>query len=94
MPAAPRPMGLAAYAPSPESGGLRTHVAAWAGVLLAHGAAGWGLMQLDTVRQAVSAARPISVHLITDTPEPLPAPPPPPPQPQTVRARTRRRPPR
>lgn len=46
------------------------------GVLLAHGALGWGLMQLDVVREGLRAALPVQVDWIAP-PAPTPAPPPP-----------------
>src|SRR5688572_10495537 len=51
-----------------------------AGVLGAHLAAGWALMQLDMVRNAVADAAPLFVDLLTP-----PAPPPPPPPPPVAR---------
>lgn len=52
-----------------------------AAVVLAHLAAGWALMQVDTVRQAVTAAAPLMVSLLTEAPEVPPPPAPPPPAP-------------
>ncbi len=56
-----------------------------AAILALHGAAAWGLLQLDAVRSAVADAAPLFVDLIAPAaPEPLPepaAPPPPAPAP-------------
>jgi protein TonB len=69
------------------------HVAAVAGVLLAHVAAGGALMQLDVVRQAVQQTMPLMVNLLPAAaplppPSAPPAPPPrrltPPPRPAPV----------
>lgn len=49
------------------------------GVLAAHVAAGWGLLQIDSVRQAMQEVAPIMVDLIAPPPPPQPLPPPPPP---------------
>ena len=49
-----------------------------AGVLGAHLAAGWALMQLDVVRNAVAEAAPLFVDLLTPPAPPAPPPPPPP----------------
>ncbi|WP_430418972.1 energy transducer TonB [Methylibium petroleiphilum] len=51
------------------------------GVLAAHVAGGWGLLQIDSVREAVQAAAPIMVDLIAPPAPPVPIPPPPPPPP-------------
>ncbi|KNZ33396.1 MAG: hypothetical protein AD742_06885 [Methylibium sp. NZG] len=51
-----------------------------AAILVAHGAAGWGLMQVREVREAVALAAPMFVNLI-DPPAPVPPPPPAPPPP-------------
>lgn len=63
--------------------GRRERLLVLAAVVAAHGGAGWGLLQLDAVRQAVGEAAPIFVEFLTAAPpppEPLPpAPPPPPP---------------
>jgi periplasmic protein TonB len=58
------------------------------GVLGAHVLAGWALMQVDAVRQAVSEAAPLFVNLVNPPapPVPTPPPPPPPPKPQPKRA--------
>jgi periplasmic protein TonB len=50
-----------------------------AGVLGAHLAAGWALMQLDVVRNAVAEAAPLFVDLLAPPAPPQPPPPPPPP---------------
>jgi protein TonB len=56
-----------------------------AAVLLAHGAGGWALMQMDSVRAAVLEAAPLMIDLIAPPPPPpAPAPPPPPPRPQPL----------
>lgn len=54
-----------------------------AAILAAHGAAGWGLLQVREVRDAVALAAPMFVDLIAPPapPEPVPPPPPPPPTP-------------
>jgi protein TonB len=49
------------------------------GVLAAHVAVGWGLMQVESVRQAVGEVAPIMVELISPPAPPVPLPPPPPP---------------
>jgi len=49
------------------------------GVLSAHVLAGWALMQVDAVRQAVSEAAPLFVNLVNPPAPPAPPPPPPPP---------------
>jgi protein TonB len=49
-----------------------------AGVLGAHLAAGWALMQLDVVRNAMAEAAPLFVDLLAPPAPPPPAPPPPP----------------
>jgi periplasmic protein TonB len=49
------------------------------GVLGAHVLAGWALMQVDAVRQAVSEAAPLFVSLVNPPAPPAPPPPPPPP---------------
>ncbi len=67
------------------------HVPAIAGVLAAHVIAGWGLMQVDSVRHAAQEISPLFVSLITATPPeppppiPLPPPPPPPPKPKPIK---------
>ncbi len=54
-----------------------------AAIVALHGAAGWGLMQVPAVRQAVVEAAPMFVDIIAPPapPEPIPPPPPPPPPP-------------
>ncbi len=52
-----------------------------AGVLGAHVLAGWGLMQVDAMRQAVSEMAPMMVDLIAAPKPPAPPAPPPPPTP-------------
>lgn len=56
------------------------HARRWlsVGMLFAHVAAGWGLMQIEGVRQAVTETAPMMVSWIAP-PEPLPPAPPPPP---------------
>jgi periplasmic protein TonB len=58
------------------------------GVLGAHVLAGWALMQVDAVRQAVSEAAPLFVSLVNPPAPAVPPPPPPatPPQPVPKRA--------
>ena len=48
------------------------------GVIGAHVLAGWALMQIDAVRQAVAEAAPLFVSLVTPPAPPVPEPPPPP----------------
>lgn len=72
----PRPPAAAADGLSPLQ--RRFMVAA---ILAAHGAAGWGLMQVREVRDAVALAAPMFVDLIAPPAPPVPAPPPPPPMP-------------
>ena len=47
------------------------------GVLAAHSLAGWGLMQVDSVRQAVREMTPLMLDLIAPPAPPAPQPPPP-----------------
>ena len=70
---------------SPETGSRLAVVAA---VTLVHLAAGWGLLQIESVRQTVAVVAPMMVNLITEAPEPPPAAPPPPPPPQPLRLKT------
>ena len=57
------------------------------GVLGAHVLAGWALMQIDAVRQAVNEAAPLFVSLVTPPAPPVAEPPPPPvPRPVPKRA--------
>ena len=57
-----------------------------AGIVAAHVGAGWGLMQVQQVREAVADVAPMFVDLITPAPPPPvpPPPPPPPPKPQPI----------
>ncbi|HSW04120.1 energy transducer TonB [Aquabacterium sp.] len=55
------------------------------GIVLAHVAAVWGLMQIGAVREAVLQAAPMFVNLITPPAPPAPPAPPPPPKPQPVK---------
>lgn len=56
--------------------------AAVAAILALHGAAAWGLLQVDAVRSAVAEAAPLFVELIAaPVPQPQPEPPAPPPPP-------------
>jgi periplasmic protein TonB len=71
-----RPPAAAADALTPQR---RCLVAA---ILAAHGAAGWGLMQVREVREAVALAAPLFVDLIAPLAPPLPPAPPPPPPPK------------
>lgn len=57
------------------------HAPTVAGVLAAHLAGGWALMQVDAVREAMHEAMPLMVELL---PAPPQQPPPPPPPPQRV----------
>ncbi|MDB5818476.1 MAG: tonB [Rhizobacter sp.] len=86
MPAAPAPGGLTDMSAVLSKDGAgessRGSRAAVVGiVVLAHIAGGWGLMQVDSVRQAVIDAAPIMVDLIAPPPPPPPKPPPPAPKP-------------
>ena len=61
-----------------------------AGILAAHAAGVWGLMQVGAVRDAVREAAPMFVNLIAPEappvpPAPAPPPPPPPPAPQPLK---------
>ena len=59
-----------------------------AAIAVAHGAAGWGLLQVSAVREAVADVAPMFVSLIAP---PLPVPPAPaPPPPTRRRCRARR----
>jgi protein TonB len=60
------------------------HLPTLAGVLAAHLAAGWALMQVDAVRQTVAQAAPLMVDFITLAPPKPEAVPPPPPPPQRI----------
>lgn len=51
------------------------------GVIAAHLAGGWALMQVESVRQAVGEVAPIMVELMAPPAPPAPLPPPPPPAP-------------
>lgn len=63
------------------SGGART--ALTVGIVAAHVAAMWALLQVDAVRQAVSEVAPMVVDMVAPpAPTPTPPPPPPPPQPR------------
>jgi protein TonB len=57
------------------------------GIALLHGAAGWGLLQIGAVREAVLQAAPMFVSLVTPQAPPAPPAPPPPLKPQTQPAR-------
>jgi len=79
----PAPPGVSAEAlgwvlQQPAPGPWR-HAPAIAGVLLAHLAGGWALMQLEPVRQAMHEAVPMMVDLLPSPPVPAQLPPPPPP---------------
>lgn len=62
----------------------RDRAIALGAVVAAHLAAGWGLLQVDAVREAVGEAAPVFVEFLTvaPPPPPVPVPPPPPPPPQ------------
>ena len=60
------------------------HAPAIVGVLLAHLAGGWALMQLEPVRQAMREALPLMVDLLPAPPAPASLPLPPPPAPRRV----------
>ncbi|WP_348754142.1 energy transducer TonB [uncultured Aquincola sp.] len=80
VPAAPAPAPLRPPAQRDElPGGART--ALTAGIVVAHVAALWALLQVDAVRQAVAEVAPIVVDMVAP-PAPVPTPPPPPPPPQ------------
>jgi periplasmic protein TonB len=51
-------------------------------ILALHGVAGWAVLQVPAVREALTEAAPIFVSLITPEAKPLPPEPPPPPRPQ------------
>ncbi len=74
-------LGWVLQQPSP---GPWRHAPAIAGVLLAHLAGGWALMQLDPVRQAMHEALPLMVDLLPAPAAPIPLPLPPPPAPRRV----------
>lgn len=57
------------------------HVPTVAGILAAHVAVGWALLQIDSVRKTVAEATPLMVDFITLTPPKPEIPPPPPPPP-------------
>ena len=86
LPAAPPRVGLR---PAPRSrsdglspGQLRAVVV---GIVALHAAAGWGLLQIAAVREALTEAAPIFVSLLdAPTPPKPPEPPPPPPPPKVV----------
>jgi protein TonB len=85
--ALPRPPAVAPLAPvlrpvRQESRGLGRGLTA--GVLGLHVLAGWAVLQLEPVRQAVVSAAPIMVSLIAPAEQPKPLPPPPQPSPQPV----------
>lgn len=91
-PSAPRPpvAALPVHGPVDELGPVALRVLI-GGVLGAHLIAGWALLQIDSVRQAVVDAAPIMVRLIAPPEKTLPPPPPPPPpapQPRKVQAPT------
>lgn len=55
------------------------HAPMAAAVLLAHVGAGWALMQVDSVREALHEAAPLMIDMIAPPPKVVPPPPPPPP---------------
>jgi len=57
------------------------HAPMIAAVLAAHVGAGWALMQVDSVRQAMHEVAPLMIDMIAPPPPPKPLPPPPPPPP-------------
>lgn len=72
----------------PDALGPSSRRALTAGVLLIHGVAAWGLLQVEGVRDAVVQAAPVMVDWIAPV-APRPAPPPPPraaPRPPTAKA--------
>lgn len=92
-------------APPPPNGVMSAHGGDWDGgrswpalglIVLLHVVALWGLMQIESVREAVKEAAPIMVGLVTlapPPPKPEPPPPPPPrikpkPKPQMIVAQT------
>lgn len=77
MSARPLPPLLAHPACRSDDLGPRGRRVLTAGVLVAHVAGAWGLLQMDAVRQAVAQAAPIMVDWIAPPAE-TPAPPPPP----------------
>ncbi|MFT3664905.1 energy transducer TonB [Piscinibacter sp.] len=76
--ALPRPHREAALSPTQRRGVV-------AGMIAAHLVAGWGLLQIDAVRQAVVDAAPMFVDIVAPPapPEQPPVPPPPAPAPRT-----------
>ena len=74
-----------ALPPLPRRGESRDDLAPWqrramvGAILVAHGAAVWGLMQVREVREAIAEAAPMFVSLVAPEKPPLPEPPPPPP---------------
>jgi protein TonB len=81
------PTGLAFPDLYATKGGSSGRALAFGAVIAVHIAAGWGLLQIDSVRTAVKEASPIFVDLIAP-PEPPPPPPPlvkpPPPAPRVL----------
>ena len=79
-----------ALPPLPRRGESRDDLAPWqrramvGAILVAHGAAVWGLMQVREVREAIAEAAPMFVSLIAAEKPPQPEPPPPPPVPRPV----------
>ena len=63
------------------------HVPTIAGVLAAHVALGWALLQVDAVRQSVVQAAPLLIDFITLAPPKPEVPPPPPPRPVVEKPR-------
>lgn len=79
-----------AVPPLPRCGARDDGLAAWqrralvGTILVAHGAAVWGLMQVSEVREAIAEAAPMFVSLIAAEKPPQPEPPPPAPVPRPV----------
>lgn len=80
MPAQPLPFQALRPTPPVDELGPSGRRALTASVLVAHLLGAWGLLQVDSVRQAVEEAAPMMVDWIAP-PQPTPAPPPPPPAP-------------
>jgi periplasmic protein TonB len=73
----PRPEAGAGFQPSADGLGPGTVRTVVVGILALHGLAGWALLQVEAVRQALVEAAPVFVHLV-DAPAPPPSPPSPP----------------
>jgi len=74
-------------APHPRADGLTPaqHRAAVAAIVGVHALAGWALMQVEQVREAVAQAAPVFVELLAPSAPPAPPVPPSPAPPRTIR---------